>query len=175
MVSFMISLFFWCRLQTGMRGAFGKPQGLVARVNIGETLMSVRSKDGHKKAVIEALRRSKMKFPGRQKVIDITCLLEQRMSLSEASARASCADLCVAPLGIHSVGPLALRGAALRGSPVARRRERQVHARARPSLQLACEPIARLVLNYLIRIPQSLDCTLCLACHLMQALLVIEN
>jgi large subunit ribosomal protein L10e len=56
------------RLQTGMRGAFGKPQGLVARVNIGETLMSVRSKDGHKKAVIEALRRSKMKFPGRQKI-----------------------------------------------------------------------------------------------------------
>ena len=136
-----------------MRGAFGKPQGLVARVNIGETLMSVRSKDGHKKAVIEALRRSKMKFPGRQKVIDITSLLEQIMTLSEASARAFFADLRLAPLGIHSVGPRTLRGAALRGPPVARRRERQVHARARPSLQLACESIDRLVLTCLIQFP----------------------
>merc|ERR1711948_86925 len=37
------------RLQTGMRGAFGKPQGVCARV-------------------IEALRRTKFKFPGRQKI-----------------------------------------------------------------------------------------------------------
>ncbi|ESW33220.1 hypothetical protein PHAVU_001G052700 [Phaseolus vulgaris] len=36
------------RLQTGMRGAFGKPQGTCAR---------------------EALRRAKFKFPGRQKII----------------------------------------------------------------------------------------------------------
>ncbi|CAN1145920.1 60S ribosomal protein L10, partial [Linum perenne] len=35
------------RLQTGMRGAFGKPQGVCAR----------------------ALRRAKFKFPGRQKII----------------------------------------------------------------------------------------------------------
>lgn len=33
------------RLQTGMRGAFGKPQGLVARVAIGDFLMSVRVRD----------------------------------------------------------------------------------------------------------------------------------
>merc|ERR1712244_164362 len=56
------------RLQTGMRGAFGKPQGLVARVNIGQTVMSVRCKDQHKAHVIEALRRAKFKFPGRQKI-----------------------------------------------------------------------------------------------------------
>merc|ERR1711868_260872 len=56
------------RLQTGMRGAFGKPQGLVARVNIGQPLMSVRTYDKHKESVIEALRRSKFKFPGRQKL-----------------------------------------------------------------------------------------------------------
>ena len=56
------------RLQTGMRGAFGKPQGLVARVNIGQPLMSVRTYDKHKESVIEALRRTKFKFPGRQKV-----------------------------------------------------------------------------------------------------------
>lgn len=56
-------------LQTGMRGAFGKPQGTVARVNIGQILLSVRCKDVHKKVVIEALRRSKFKFPGRQKIV----------------------------------------------------------------------------------------------------------
>lgn len=33
------------RLQTGMRGAFGKPQGLVARVAIGDFLLSVRVRD----------------------------------------------------------------------------------------------------------------------------------
>ena len=57
------------RLQTGMRGAFGKPQGTVARVRIGQPLMSVRTYDRHKDSVIEALRRTKFKFPGRQKVI----------------------------------------------------------------------------------------------------------
>ncbi|XP_074647397.1 large ribosomal subunit protein uL16-like [Tubulanus polymorphus] len=56
------------RLQTGMRGAFGKPQGTVARVNIGQPIMSVRARDNHKEHVIEALRRAKMKFPGRQKI-----------------------------------------------------------------------------------------------------------
>lgn len=57
------------RLQTGMRGAFGKPQGTVARVNIGQILISVRTKDNNKAVVIEALRRAKYKFPGRQKII----------------------------------------------------------------------------------------------------------
>lgn len=33
------------RLQTGMRGAFGKPQGLVARVDIGDLLISVRVRE----------------------------------------------------------------------------------------------------------------------------------
>merc|ERR1712083_169477 len=56
------------RLQTGMRGAFGKPQGLVARVHIGQTIMSIRTKDGNKANAIEALRRAKFKFPGRQKI-----------------------------------------------------------------------------------------------------------
>lgn len=51
-----------------MRGAFGKPQGTVARVHIGQPIMSVRSADRYKAQVIEALRRAKFKFPGRQKV-----------------------------------------------------------------------------------------------------------
>lgn len=56
------------RLQTGMRGAFGKPQGTVARVHIGQIIMSVRAKDNHKEKVVEALRRAKFKYPGRQKI-----------------------------------------------------------------------------------------------------------
>merc|ERR1711894_72760 len=43
------------RLQTGMRGAFGKPQGTVARVNIGQPIMSVRARESHKNNVVEAL------------------------------------------------------------------------------------------------------------------------
>jgi len=57
------------RLQTGMRGAFGKPQGVCARVRIGQVLMSVRARESSKDAVLEALRRSRMKFPGRQIVV----------------------------------------------------------------------------------------------------------
>ena len=51
-----------------MKGSFRKPQGTVARVNIGQPIMSIRSSDKYKAAVIESLRRAKFKFPGRQKV-----------------------------------------------------------------------------------------------------------
>jgi len=76
------------RLQTGMRHAFGKPQGLCARVKIGQIMMSVRFGDASTISVtengdvevsragkagfahaIEAFRRCKFKFPGRQKII----------------------------------------------------------------------------------------------------------
>lgn len=74
------------RLQTGMRGAWGKPNGTVARVNIGQILLSVRTRDTRefnpfftmeaaksnivdRATAIEALRRSQYKFPGRQKII----------------------------------------------------------------------------------------------------------
>merc|ERR1711928_7287 len=50
------------RLQTGMRGAFGKPQGTVARVHIGQPIMSIRSNDKNRAAVIESLRRAKFKY-----------------------------------------------------------------------------------------------------------------
>merc|ERR1711973_80417 len=56
------------RLQTGMRGAFGKPQGTVARVHIGQPIMSMRVKEQHAAHAFEALRRAKFKFPGRQKI-----------------------------------------------------------------------------------------------------------
>ncbi|KAH7350644.1 putative 60S ribosomal protein L10-A [Rhexocercosporidium sp. MPI-PUGE-AT-0058] len=57
------------RLQTGMRGAWGKPNGSVARVNIGQIILSVRTRDAHRATALEALRRSQYKFPGRQKII----------------------------------------------------------------------------------------------------------
>lgn len=57
------------RLQTGMRGAWGKPYGTVARVNIGQVILSIRSKDATAPVIIEALRRARYKFPGRQKII----------------------------------------------------------------------------------------------------------
>ena len=56
-------------MQTGMRGAFGKPNGTVARVNIGQIILSVRTRDSHRATALEALRRSQYKFPGRQKII----------------------------------------------------------------------------------------------------------
>merc|ERR1712117_678334 len=39
-----------------------------SRAWIGQPLMSVRTHDKHKDSVIEALRRTKFKFPGRQKI-----------------------------------------------------------------------------------------------------------
>merc|ERR1712228_1014876 len=56
------------RLQTGMRGAFGKTYGRAARCNIGQILISVRVKEEKAAAAVEGLRRAKFKFPGRQKI-----------------------------------------------------------------------------------------------------------
>ncbi|GMM34546.1 ribosomal 60S subunit protein L10 [Saccharomycopsis crataegensis] len=57
------------RLQQGMRGAWGKPHGLAARVDIGQIIFSVRCKDSNKEVAIEALRRARYKFPGQQRII----------------------------------------------------------------------------------------------------------
>jgi large subunit ribosomal protein L10e len=57
------------RLQTGMRGAYGKPIGKCARVKIDQVLMSVRIKEDNIENAKEALRRASMKFPGRQNVV----------------------------------------------------------------------------------------------------------
>ena len=61
-----------CRLQTGMRGAFGKPQGWVARCMINQIIYSVRTKPAFEGAAHEALRRAKFKIPGRQYVVTST-------------------------------------------------------------------------------------------------------
>lgn len=51
-----------------MRGAFGKALCKSARVGIGQILISVRCSIDHINFSKEALRRSKFKFPGRQKI-----------------------------------------------------------------------------------------------------------
>merc|ERR1712017_41819 len=56
------------RLQTGMRGAFGKTYGTVARVNIGQILCSIRCRENVSKHALESLRRAKYKIAGRQKI-----------------------------------------------------------------------------------------------------------
>ncbi|XP_060053087.1 large ribosomal subunit protein uL16-like [Erinaceus europaeus] len=56
------------QLQTGMRGAIGKPQGTMARVHIGQVFMSIQHQAAEQEHVIKALRRAKFKVPGRQKI-----------------------------------------------------------------------------------------------------------
>merc|ERR1711990_734760 len=56
------------RLQTGMRGAFGKTYGTVARVEIGQILCSIRCREHVSKNAMEALRRAKYKIAGRKKI-----------------------------------------------------------------------------------------------------------
>merc|ERR1712065_92094 len=51
------------RLQTGMRHAFGKPQGLVARVNIGQRILSMRTYEKNLHHAVQAMRRSKYSSP----------------------------------------------------------------------------------------------------------------
>merc|ERR1712065_52430 len=58
------------RLQTGMRHAFGKPSLLLARVKIGQILISVRTKNESASFAVGALQRAKFKFPGRQKIVE---------------------------------------------------------------------------------------------------------
>merc|ERR1712071_69139 len=57
------------RLSSGMRHSYGKPIGVAARVDIGQVILSVRSKDAHEQHVVEAIRRGKFKFAGRQKIL----------------------------------------------------------------------------------------------------------
>ena len=52
-----------------MCGAWGKPYGTVACVNIGQVILSIRCKDASAPVIQEALRRARCKFPGRQKII----------------------------------------------------------------------------------------------------------
>eukprot|EP00831_Metopus_contortus_P056907 TRINITY_DN491_c0_g1_i1.p1 TRINITY_DN491_c0_g1~~TRINITY_DN491_c0_g1_i1.p1 ORF type:complete len:170 (+),score=19.36 TRINITY_DN491_c0_g1_i1:1-510(+) len=57
------------RLQTGMRGAFGKPIGKVARVKIGQIILSIRTKEKNRGHALVAMKRASFKFPGRQRIM----------------------------------------------------------------------------------------------------------
>ena len=56
------------RLQQGMRQAYGKPYAKAARVEIGDALISIRTRPENVKDAEDALRRAKFKFPGRQTI-----------------------------------------------------------------------------------------------------------
>jgi large subunit ribosomal protein L10e len=51
------------RVSDGMRKAFGKAVGTAARVNVGQSLISVATTKAHFLAAKEALRRASMKLP----------------------------------------------------------------------------------------------------------------
>ena len=57
------------RLQTGMRHAFGKPEGMVARTRYGSQIMGIRTTTAGLKHALEALRRASFKFPGHTRVV----------------------------------------------------------------------------------------------------------
>ena len=57
------------RLQTGMRGAWGKSYGTCARVKVGQILISGRCKEQHLNALIRAFKLATYKFAGRQKLV----------------------------------------------------------------------------------------------------------
>eukprot|EP01122_Echinamoeba_exundans_P007977 TRINITY_DN255_c0_g1_i1.p2 TRINITY_DN255_c0_g1~~TRINITY_DN255_c0_g1_i1.p2 ORF type:complete len:166 (-),score=49.64 TRINITY_DN255_c0_g1_i1:73-570(-) len=57
------------RLQTGMRGAFGKPTGVAARVDVGQILMTVRCREKDVAGMVEGFRRAKFKFAGQQQIV----------------------------------------------------------------------------------------------------------
>merc|ERR1739838_538974 len=56
------------RLQAGMRGAWGKAYGKACRVKIGDPIISVRTIPKNIPHALQAMRRARMKFPGRQKI-----------------------------------------------------------------------------------------------------------
>lgn len=90
-------------LQTGMRGAFGKPHGTVARVDIGQELISVRTKDASKAHVVEALRRAKFKLPGQQKILVTNRWGFTNLVRSEYEARRAAGE--IVPDGAHCKFP----------------------------------------------------------------------
>ncbi|AEA39054.1 60S ribosomal protein L10 (nucleomorph) [Cryptomonas paramecium] len=56
------------RLQSGMRGAFGKPYGTASRVNKNQVIISAKSKKCYIPEIIKALQKAKHKFSGSQKI-----------------------------------------------------------------------------------------------------------
>ena len=51
------------------RGRLAQCAGQIARIAIGQIMLSLRTKDQHETKAVEAFRRAKFKFPGRQKIV----------------------------------------------------------------------------------------------------------
>jgi len=94
------------RLQSGMRGAFGKAYGKACRVKIGDPLISIRTHAKWIPSCLEALRRAKMKFPGRQKIaisrlVGFTKYTREEIDNLEAEGRLSTQGSHVKDRGQH--------------------------------------------------------------------------
>jgi hypothetical protein len=79
------------RLQTGMRGAFGKPNGLVARVNIGQIILSCRTRDSRKSL--------------RFRICHPTQITNKNMQSAPTSLRLSVAPSTSSPVAKRSSSP----------------------------------------------------------------------
>lgn len=118
-----------------MRGAYGKPQGTVARVNIGQVLMSVRVKDQHRAPVIEALRRAKYKFPGRQHVSFLILFFRNLKSCLKKKFNIFL-DVGVEEMGIYEIRSRAIRSVARRRTIDSGRSEREIYESTRSVFDL---------------------------------------
>ena len=83
------------RLSSGMRHSYGKPIGVAARVDIGQILLSVRAKDASEAHVVEAIRRGKFKFAGRQKILKSAKWGFTKYPREEYVSRRRCGELSV--------------------------------------------------------------------------------
>jgi hypothetical protein len=87
------------RLQTGMRGAFRKPQGTVARVNIGQPIMSIRSSDKVQGCCHRIPSPSQAQVPWSPKGI----LLVKEVKNVITYIAFFEIDLCLQEMGIHQI------------------------------------------------------------------------
>jgi hypothetical protein len=77
-------------LGADMRGAHGKPIGTAARVGIRQFIIPIRVKPSNAKVAIEAPRRSKFNFPGRQKAAQSNAWGSTKCGWSQSQ----CAEWC---------------------------------------------------------------------------------
>ena len=105
------------RLSSGMRGSYGKPSEVAARVAIGQVIMSIRTKAANEKHVVAALRRAMFKFPGRQKILKSTKWGFTKNTIAEYVAGRKSGMLKADGNGVkymHTHGPLSQHNLCLR-------------------------------------------------------------
>lgn len=57
------------RISSGMKGAFGRPKGRMARITTGSCLLEVRLKEANLRVAKDALKRAALKLPGAYEII----------------------------------------------------------------------------------------------------------